>query len=485
MDTPDDPVLLRPVPRRPYETSKSTSVPAGDHDSDFTSQLDAKLLRQSRREHGYASNQDADESAAANGASASSSTPHHVRSFLNLTSSTLFGIYAPTASSGAPGDPSEAVTPWGTGAETPAMRGNECSPPLRGGEWTLRGSREWGIQPAPPSRAPTMLQVPSTGKNHAGGRGQNGGWVADGLRAAGRITVLFAFGVAYGSLISRLHDQRHIVPVRVEGIQRDGWRYTFFWGVAGVALGSLLPWVDAALHSRFSGPSPLRASDTAKPTSFTTSPGITGSTSAARDASSVSSSSSKTPRSPTLLQRQSSTLHPAPPPPSPPPTEWLHVVRSVGAFVGIAFAIRRLPWESTLQLSATLALANPALWYLLDRSRAGFALALAVGVCGTIAVLAVNPAYCLAVPHTQARPEHGTCQSHSYPSAKGPPHFAGPGGAAQAPNGSAQAVPGGGAPGRWAAGGNLEAVGAATWLGSVLFCSCVCFGSVGRRLAGR
>lgn len=35
--------------------------------------------------------------------------------------------------------------------------------------------------------------------------------------------------------------------------------------------------------------------------------------------------------------------------------------------------------------------------------------------------------------------------------------------------------------GEWGAG--WESVAGVVWVGSVLFCSCVCFGSVGRRLA--
>jgi len=107
-------------------------------------------------------------------------------------------------------------------------------------------------------------------------------------------------------------------------------------------------------------------------------------------------------------------------------------VRSIGAFVGIAFAVRRLPWQSTLQVSLTLALANPVLWYLLDRSMPGLAFSSAVGVVGTAALLLVNPDF-VPVPAIH------------------------------------QAVA-------------SEQIGVYTWLASILFCTSLCFGAIGRKL---
>ena len=59
-----------------------------------------------------------------------------------------------------------------------------------------------------------------------------------------RSVLLFVFGMAYGMIVTHLHDEQGLAPVKVEGIRRDTWRYLLFWGVAGVALGRLLPWVD-------------------------------------------------------------------------------------------------------------------------------------------------------------------------------------------------------------------------------------------------
>lgn len=113
------------------------------------------------------------------------------------------------------------------------------------------------------------------------------------LRMILRIVILFGFGLAYGGLIAHLHDNRNVAPVRVEGLNRASWSYFLFWGLSGVGMGSLLPWIDGAR------PKP--------PT------GGTGG-------------------------------------------QWNEVVRSVGAFVGVAFAIvsSLAPFFETSQLIANI-----------------------------------------------------------------------------------------------------------------------------------
>ena len=112
---------------------------------------------------------------------------------------------------------------------------------------------------------------------------------------------------------------------------------------------------------------------------------------------------------------------------------------------------RRLPWQSTLQASLTLALVNPVLWYIIDRSKAGFILSTLLGVGGTAIILGVNPEM---VPHP----------------AMSPP----PANATNIPNENSMIL------------NQLmthESIGVATWIASVIFCSCICFGNVGRQLA--
>lgn len=80
----------------------------------------------------------------------------------------------------------------------------------------------------------------------------------------------------------------------------------------------------------------------------------------------------------------------------------------------------------------TLALANPVLWYLLDRSMPGFAFSAAVSTIGTMVLLLVDPNF-VPVP------------------------------AIYQPMAS-------------------EKFGVYTWLASILFCTSLCFGAIGRRL---
>ena len=118
---------------------------------------------------------------------------------------------------------------------------------------------------------------------------------------------------------------------------------------------------------------------------------------------------------------------------------------------------RRLPWQSTLQLTLTLALVNPALWYILDRSKPGLSCSLLVTSLLTSFIFLSNPT-APAHPTLPSPPTQNT--THTQPAA------------------SASGIP------RSFAGIITYAdLAVVTWVGSVLFCSCVCFGSIGRRLA--
>lgn len=214
------------------------------------------------------------------------------------------------------------------------------------------------------------------------------------------------FGVAYGVIVTHLHNSKSftVSPVTIE-IDRYSLRYYVQWGLAGVALGSLLPWLDGETEGDGSGSGKGKI-------------------------------------------------------------EWDPAVRSIGAFVGIAYAIvspppsprafipsysipflgltnkqRKLPWQSTLQVSLTLALINPFLWYLIDRTRAGFWFSAAVGIAGTAVLLQTNPEM-IQAPETVFAGDKGLVAGLV----------------------------------------SVESVGVTTWISSVLFCSCVCFGNVGRRL---
>lgn len=136
------------------------------------------------------------------------------KSTIALTSSTLFGIYSSTDSDAA----AAAVL-----SRTPSVlniadfdfressNGRTLAPPV-----VPRKRR-----PTMPSGAAPMNKVPNRR--------------AAVLVGALRVMSLFVFGVAYGVIVTHLHNT--VASAAVD-------RYYVQWGLAGVALGSLLPWLD-------------------------------------------------------------------------------------------------------------------------------------------------------------------------------------------------------------------------------------------------
>ena len=322
------------------------------------------------------------------------STPSRTRSILNLTSSTLFGIYQPTGFATEREEPS---TPWGTGAQTPAL------------------SRRPSFDLSKPSGAATELprSDPAYNYRRRDVRGEQRaprrirkGWKGYWAPLVARVLVLFGAGLVFGVLINHLHERQSVASMQIE-LGRIGWAYLLLWGTAGLALGQTLPWLDM-----------IWADD-------------------------------ETPSSGDGLGDLRTRSH----------GDWHSVVRSITAFVGVAFAVRKLPWQSSLQLSLTLALANPAIWYTIDRSPPGFVLSTVVSVCGTAALLGINPALVptpsLAHVHDAHRPRVALGAEVS---------------AAQGDELVLGVI-------------SLESISVAAWISSVLFVSCICFGNIGRLLA--
>jgi len=320
----EEPSIYRPVPRRPFD------LPGDSSPITATTPVPETL------DHNYASD-------------SHSEFPQRSRSAVSLTgASTLFGIYGKTYTD-EPGTPSLLT------------RNNSFSNVA-----SLRSREE--------AEAAQHIH------HHRKKEPIDFGYLAF------RIASLFAFGVAYGIIVTHLHDRSPLSPVKAAGmaVEFDRWSTTYlvFWGLAGVGLGSLLPWLD----------------------------GNEGG--AARDAM----------------------------------RDWNPAVRSIGAFVGIAYAIRRLPWQSTLQVSLALALVNPFLWFILDRTSSGFWFATLVGIAGTAFLLQISPEM-MQTPETPAR----ALLENEF------------------------------------LGGlvSVESIAVGTWIASVLFCSCVCFGNIGRKLASK
>jgi hypothetical protein len=188
--------------------------------------------------------------------------PRQNKSFLNMNSSTLFGIYDDVGAS-THGAASVAETPWGTGAETPGHTAMGWS----GTVYDAAGGADAGGLSMKKS-----VRRGSTAKGRAVGGGEKRGG-SQTRRARGptaryavlvaKLAALFTFGVLYGTIVSHLHDTRHLAAVHIKGLDRENGFYITVWGCAGVALGSLLPYVDL-LWSRHSA---LTDSDTEEPES--------------------------------------------------------------------------------------------------------------------------------------------------------------------------------------------------------------------------
>ncbi|OJK03821.1 hypothetical protein ASPACDRAFT_39440 [Aspergillus aculeatus ATCC 16872] len=275
-------------------------------------------------------------------------------------------------------------------------------------EGTRDDSSPWGTEAHTPEALNAgirpVIQGPAPGKlQRTRSRLSQGLFRGVILPQALKSAFLLGFGVVYGIITIHLHENHWITPVKLENVHYYGsWQYLAFWGVAGVILGNVLPWFDQFSDDLIN------------------------------DGKRAASSASDEETAERTLS-------------------WVAAVRSVGAFVGIAFAMRRLPWESTTQASVTLALVNPVLWYLIDRTRTGFVLSTVVGLAGMGVVLGVNPDL---VP-SSLEPSSPTLLLANVT----------------------------GRDFGLDIGVTQESIAVRTWVASVLFCACVCFGNIGRQLA--
>lgn len=257
----DGPPLLRPIPRRPFDLSLTSPTPPDENSSPATP----------------APAQSVD----LNNPRFLQPTPEPVslsrpQSFLNLTSSTLFGIYSPTASNSRDrifADRDELDTPWGTGAQTPIKR-----PSIDEATYELLRDRSHPVRRRSsfrPIEAPSPL-VPAPSPASLALRG----------------LVLFVLGVGYGVLVTTRPDS--LKSLRGNMIRPAyNWAHLAFWGFAGVALGALLPWLDRVWEESFGDDGEEAVAE--------------------NDGASTKDDG--------------------------PSTDWALVVRAIGAFVGIVFAI--------------------------------------------------------------------------------------------------------------------------------------------------
>ena len=507
-DTPEEggsntsgPKIIRPIPRRPFKLGFLSPTPPEEDDDRYSSsrpQISASDLR-FLAPHQHAT-------ATPSSGSRDGSTPiSYNASYLNLTSPTLFGIYSPSTLDSATKDEDDQGpdhyfqdsdrspgidTPGSGGAPVPRPGLDDETYALMRRRSSLHQPRQSSLLNPAASASASASAVAAAAPPRPARKRE----VA--LQLVLRAALLFVLGVGYGVLVTRLpqnshhqHHPSHRLAAAYESHYE--WRYLVFWGAAGVGLGSLLPWFD-----RFWEETAARRNNTATTNHPPTHrPEKQPNPDADADTDPDDEADPSTSTSPTTGTT------------TPPPADWALVVRGIGAFVGIVFAIRKLPWASTMQVSLTLALANPFLWYLIDRSKPGFLLSAAVGLAGSVVLMSLGPGV-MPAPASGAGAGAGVVSA----SASGAGGALGAGAGAGAVTllhglgavlggnvtvGGAGGGGGGGA-GEWGAatageagevrgalGGlaSQETIETSIWMLSVLFCSCVCFGNIGRRLA--
>lgn len=270
--TEDNTTVLHPQPRRHYDltptsTNSSPSSPTTPSRDFFQQDLSQQDLSQQANDSPRME--------------ANSMPQSRNRSILNLTSSTLFGIYTPVGSS-IETSRDQPSTPWGNVGRTPRHSIDDTKPPVIGAYERPQLQRSHSYQ-SHPKFSEYILSL------------------------GFRTILLFSFGVAYGVIISHLHDHQQVAPVQLEGIEQSSWVYLMAWGGVGVLLGGLLPWIDMIWEE----------------VSWRDEEGLASKSQVSKPAD-ISEDQSPRPAS-----RSESGLG----------ADWNPVVRSVGAFIGIAFAI--------------------------------------------------------------------------------------------------------------------------------------------------
>lgn len=261
------PPIQKPTPRRPFDlsTPRDTSQPPSPEPEN----VNPDLLASQHSER--------------------SPPPSRTRSILNLTSSTLLGIYASTTESGK----EDLNTPWGTGAQTPSSERRSIDygrfEPL---------SASW---PSNQSR-PVVLR-----------KRQQTGFRRYYLPLVIQTLMLFGFGMGFGLLATHLQKTQRIAAIPMPTDKLTSRYVSAVWGLLGIAIGNALPYIDRALTdhdavSETSGPVD-RKYDHLR---------------------SLSHSSRSEQERTALVDSGTGPL-------------WHSAVRSAGAFVGIAFALVSAP----------------------------------------------------------------------------------------------------------------------------------------------
>ncbi|RYP77331.1 hypothetical protein DL770_007098 [Monosporascus sp. CRB-9-2] len=251
----DGPPLIRPIPRRPFGLNVREPTPPDEEESSPprpkyrppTLNLESLNSRLLNVHSDSKNNNNKNFNAPPSESGADSSSISRAQSVLNLTGSTLMGIYTPSTYgpdrfySGGDRDGTESLgTPWGTGAETPfrlSTNPEAASETSQQAAAAMHRRRRSSLlhahSPPPPRPAPAPMSPPAFAF-HLGLRG----------------VLLAALGVLYGILVARVLDRFHVASASPSPMAYDA-RYVAFWGASGVLLGGLLPWFDGVWNRAF------------------------------------------------------------------------------------------------------------------------------------------------------------------------------------------------------------------------------------------
>lgn len=252
----DGPRVVRPIPRRPFDLNLTSATPPDEDSAPGTPSngVDHHRTSPGPRAGFLDARQDEDSLSRA-------------ASLMNLAAPTLFGIYSPSVG-GREGrgfdadDRDEPSTPWGTGAMTPSL-----GPGLDDATFeVMRERSRSGFGEADMKFRRPSQPAGANAHAHAHAHAAVAASAAQPKRAvasslAARAALLFALGVGYGMLVTRLQGDRELGLGASFGVVEGArlapaaggydWRYLVFWGVAGVTLGGLLPWFDGVWEENF------------------------------------------------------------------------------------------------------------------------------------------------------------------------------------------------------------------------------------------
>lgn len=236
-----------------------------------------------------------------------------------------------------------------------------------------------------------------------------------------RYLVLFGAGIIYGQFAKNLHDNQQ-VSSRVFDIKTSPVLFTLIWGLHGVILSTLLPCFDNLYPDGSIKPAAFSISKNESNEDFSSS--SSRPLSSSKQASASRPSSIESTNAAAVVEEEKQRHE------DKGGNDWVSILRASTAFIGLAYGVRKLAWESSSQVAFLWTCLNPILWYILDGTTNGFIVSSATAIVETAGFAFFVPSHFPPVASTSSVVYYSVL----------------------------------------------------AWIGSVLFCCSICFGNLGRRL---